>query len=226
MDLDRIYAWRFRGVDRRAKIEVWTVLARWLARKLGHPRVVLDPAAGACEFINAVDAAERWAVDMGDQVRELADPGVVTHVGLIQHARLPAAHFDGIFVSNFLEHLDGPAACADFLERMHALLVPGGRIVVMGPNFRCCPREYFDFADHVLILTEKSAAEQLHGAGFDVLEVHARFLPLTFRGRSVPRNWVVAAYLAMPFAWRLFGKQFLLVAQKPRVSPAPAARLS
>jgi hypothetical protein len=131
-----------------------------------------------------------------------------------------------VFVSNFLEHLDGPESCAAFLEQMHALLVPGGRIVVMGPNFRACPREYFDFADHTLILTERSAAEHLHAAGFELLEIHARFLPLSFRGQLPARDWVVATYLAMPFVWRFFGKQFLLVAEKPRVSPAPAPRLS
>jgi SAM-dependent methyltransferase len=226
VDYDRIYAYRFRGVDPRIKSAVWTVIARWITRKLGNPSVVLDPAAGACEFINAVPARERWAVDLGRQVRELAGEGVRVSVGNVADVELPAGHFEGVFVSNFLEHLDGPEACASFLEKMHRVLVPGGRIVVMGPNFRCCPREYFDFADHVLILTEQSAAEQLYAAGFELREVHARFLPLTFRGRNPPRDWVVGLYLAMPFAWRFFGKQFLLVAEKPRVSPAPVARIS
>ena len=226
MNYDRIYAWRFRDVDPRAKRAVWTVLARWLSRKLGNAAIVLDPAAGACEFINAVPSRERWAVDMGTQVRELAAEGVRASVGRIAEVDLPAAHFEGVFVSNFLEHLEGPEACAAFLERMHALLVPGGRIVVMGPNFRCCPREYFDFADHVLVLTEQSAAEQLYAAGFELLEVHARFLPVTFRGRRVPPPWAIRAYLALPFAWRFFGKQFLLVAEKPLVSPGPVSRIS
>jgi SAM-dependent methyltransferase len=226
LDYDRIYAYRFRGVDPRAKIAVWAVLSRWLAKKLGNPSVVLDPAAGACEFINTVPVKERWAVDMGGQVITLAGENVRAFVGSIADVDLPAAHFEGVFVSNFLEHLPDPEACAKFLERMHALLVPGGRIVVMGPNFRCCPREYFDFADHTLILTEKSAVEHLYAAGFEIVEVHARFLPLSFRGRIPARAWMVSAYLALPFAWRLLGKQFLLVAQKPRVSSAPVSRIS
>jgi hypothetical protein len=226
VNYDRIYAYRFKDVSRQVKVEVWATLARWIAKKLGNPAIVLDPAAGACEFINSVPASERWAVDMGQQVLTLAGEGVRAQVGRIADVELPAGRFEGVFVSNFLEHLDGPEACAAFLEKMHALMAPGGRIVVMGPNFRCCPREYFDFADHILVLTEKSAAEQLFAAGFELLEVHARFMPLTFQGQRPPRNWVISAYLALPFAWRFFGKQFLLVAQKPRVSPAPVSRLS
>ncbi len=226
MDYDRIYTYRFRGIDPREKLAVWTVLSRWLAKKLGNPSIVLDPAAGACEFINTVPAHERWAVDMGAQVRTLAADGVRAFVGKIDDIELPQAHFEGVFVSNFLEHLPDPQACATFLERMHALLVPGGRIVVMGPNFRACPREYFDFADHTLVLTEKSAAEQLFAAGFEIVEIHTRFLPLSFRGSIPFRDWVVSVYLSMPFAWRFFGKQFLLVAEKPRVSSAPVSRIS
>lgn len=226
MDYDRIYAYRFRGVDPRSKLAVWSVISRWLARKLGNPAIVLDPAAGACEFINTVPARERWAVDMGAQVRTLAADGVKALVGRNGDVGLPRTHFEGVFVSNFLEHLPDAEACAKFLEEMNEVLVPGGRIVIMGPNFRCCPREYFDFADHALILTERSAAEQLFAAGFDIVEVHARFLPLTFRGKIPFRNWVVSTYLSMPFVWPFFGKQFLLVAEKPRVSPAPIERLS
>jgi SAM-dependent methyltransferase len=226
LDSDRIYADRCRGVDPRAKLAVWAVLSHWLARKLGNPSSVLDPAAGACEFINTVPARERWAVDMGGQVRTLAAEGVRAFVGRVSDVELPAAHFEGVFVSNFLEHLPNPEACARFLEQMHALLVPGGRIVVMSPNFRHCVREYFDFADHSLILTEWSAAEQLYAAGFEIVEIHPRFMPLTFRARIPLRPWIVSAYLSMPFAWRFFGKQFLLVAEKPRVSPAPVSRLS
>lgn len=226
MNYDRIYSYRFRGVDPRAKIAAWSVISRWLVHKLGNPSIVLDPAAGACEFINTLPARERWAVDMGEQVLTLAAENVRAFVGNISDVELPAAHFEGVFVSNFLEHLPDAEACARFLEKMNALLVPGGRIVVMGPNFRCCPREYFDFADHALILTERSAAEQVYAAGFEIVEIHPRFLPLTFRGRVRFPTWVVSAYLSMPFAWRFFGKQFLLVAQKPRVSPAPVSRIS
>jgi hypothetical protein len=226
MNYDRIYQYRFRDVDRRTKIATWRILARFLARKLGDPAIVLDPAAGACEFINAVPARERWAIDMGEQVQSLAEPSVKAFVGRNTDVDLPASHFDAVFVSNFLEHLADPLEVAAFLERMHGALAPGGRIGVMGPNFRCCPRQYFDFADHTVILTEKSVAEHLYAAGFELREVHARFLPVTFGGRLPINDFLVKAYLSMPFAWRFFGGQFLLIAEKPSVSSAPTPRLS
>jgi len=226
MNYDRIYQYRFRDVDRRKKIATWKILARFLAKKLGNPAVVLDPAAGACEFINAVPARERWAIDMGDQVRSLAEPSVKALVGRNTAVELPASYFDAVFVSNFLEHLADQGEVAAFLEQMHGTLAPGGRIAVMGPNFRCCPRQYFDFADHTVILTEKSVAEHLYAAGFELCEVHARFLPVTFGGRLPINGFLVKAYLNMPFAWRFFGGQFLLIAEKPSVSSAPTPRLS
>ena len=51
-------------------------------------------------------------------------------------ADLPHEHFDAIFVSNFLEHLPSQDAVAAFLEKMLRCTAPGGRIAVMGPNFR------------------------------------------------------------------------------------------
>jgi hypothetical protein len=33
----------------------------------------------------------------------------------------------------------------------------------MGPNFKYCYKEYFDFADHSVILSELGVAEHLYG---------------------------------------------------------------
>jgi hypothetical protein len=226
MNYDRIYQYRFRGVERAKKIATWKILARFVGEKLGNAQIVLDPAAGACEFINAVPARERWAVDMGEQVRTLAESGVRSIVGMNTQVELPKNHFEGVFVSNFLEHLASQVEVAAFLERMFEVTAVGGRIAVMGPNFRACHREYFDFADHTVVLTERAVAEHLYAAGFELVEVHPRFLPVSF-GAGLPVNdFLVKTYLKLPFAWRFFGKQFLLVAEKPRVSRAPTQRLS
>lgn len=226
MNYDRIYQYRFRNVDRSKKVAVWKLLADYISERLGRPEIVLDPAAGACEFINAVPARERWAVDMGEQVTALAAPGVRALHGRNDAVNLPANHFDGVFVSNFLEHLGSQQEVAAFLEHMYTVLKPGGRIGVMGPNFSASHREYFDFADHTVVLTENAVAEHVYGAGFDVAAVHPRFLPMSF-GSGLPVNdFLVKTYLKMPFAWRFFGKQFFVVGQRPLVSSAPKPRLS
>jgi len=215
MDLDRIYAYRFRNVDQTKRDMVWKELAQFMFRKLGRPERVMDPAAGMCEFINNVPSNERWAVDMnGPFLRTHAQEGVKQVVADTLKADLPKDHFDGIFVSNFLEHLNSQEEVATFLTKMHGHLRKGGRIAIMGPNFKYVFSEYFDFADHTVILSELGVAEHLYGAGFEVETIHPRFLPLSFRGRLPVNRLLVKAFLAMPWAWRSFGKQFLLIGRK------------
>lgn len=215
MDLDRIYAYRFQGVDQRKRTMVWSELARYLHAAMGAPDTVLDPAAGMCEFINQVPSAERWAVDMnGPFLQQHAEPGIRQVVANTLTADLPQDHFDGVFISNFLEHLNSQEEVASFLGKMRSHLKPGGRIAIMGPNFKYAYREYFDFADHTVILSELGVAEHLHGTGFHVESIVPRFLPLSFRGGLPVNRFLIRAYLSMPFAWRFFGRQFLLIARK------------
>jgi hypothetical protein len=92
---------------------------------------------------------------------------------------------------------------------------PGGRIAVLGPNFRYCHREYFDCCDHRVVLTERSAEEHLYGAGFEIQRVYKRFLPFSFGGRVPTHPALVRAYLHARPAWSLLGKQFLVIAARP-----------
>jgi SAM-dependent methyltransferase len=215
MNFDRIYEYRFRGIDEAKKKVTWEEIARFIYERLGRPQSILDPAAGKCELINAIASKEKWAVDLNDYfIRKYAAPDVRLVVGDIFRVDLPADHFDAVFISNFLEHLHSQEEVAALLEKMYRCIRPGGRIAIMGPNFRYTYRSYFDFADHTVILTELGLAEHLYGAGFAIDRIHPRFLPLSFRGGIPVSRWLVKTYLALPLAWRLMGKQFLLVATK------------
>ena len=114
----------------------------------------------------------------------------------IMDADLPADYFDGVWVSNFLEHLPDQNAVADLLGKLHAAMTVGGRIAIMGPNFKYCQREYFDCADHTVILTHLAAAEHLYAAGFEIESVAPRFLPFSFRGVLPPSPRLTRAYLS------------------------------
>ncbi len=214
MNYQRLYEYRFRGIDQRRRDDVWVALAPMLHELLGRPERVLDPAAGRCEFINAVPAAERWAVDAVAYEEGIAREGTRLIVSEIMEADLPRDYFGGVWVSNFLEHLLSQEAVAAFLERMRECVAPGGRIAVMGPNFRYCAREYFDFADHTVVLTERGVEEHLYAAGFEIREVHPQFLPYTFTGSLPSHPALVRAYLRFPLAWRILGKQFLVIAER------------
>jgi Methyltransferase domain len=221
MDYQRLYEYRFRNVAQNRREDVWAAVAPMLYEQLNRPVRVLDPAAGRCEFINAVPSTERWAVDAVAYGEGIAREGTRLIVSDIMEADLPAEYFGGVFVSNFLEHLPTQEAVSAFLARMRDCMAPGGRIAIMGPNFRYCAEEYFDYADHTVILTERGVEEHLYAAGFAIVAVHPQFLPYTFSGRLPSHPALVRAYLRFPLAWRLLGKQFLVIAERAGSSELP-----
>jgi SAM-dependent methyltransferase len=218
INYERMYAWRFHDVNQSGRQAVWQEIARYVHRRMGAPERVLDPAAGRGEFITAVPAAERWGVDLiGHGVPQSS--GVKMIITDIMAADIPVGYFDGVFVSNFLEHLPDQNAVATVLGKLYSSLEPGGRIAIIGPNFRYCTREYFDCADHTVILSHIAVTEHLYAAGFDVTAVSAQFLPYSFRGLLPPSPVLTRIYLRTPALWRLLGKQFLVLGRKPLVNP-------
>lgn len=214
INYQRLYEYRLRDVDQPARQAVWREIARYVYRRMGEPARVLDPGAGRCEFINAIPAAERWAVDMLDSA-DYRDTGVKAVTGSVLDAELPTGHFDGVFVSNMLEHLPTQETVGLVLGRLNGWMEPGGTVAVLGPNFRYCMGEYFDCADHTLALTHVAVTEHLYAAGFEIGAVIPRFLPYSFRGMLPASPGLARAYLKMPALWQLLGKQFLVLASKP-----------
>lgn len=215
IDYERIYSFRFQGVDQSEKDLVWRRIARWIHGAMGAPKSIIDPAAGSLEFLKFVPSAEKWGVDlMRPDAQALAAAQIKFVHGNIFDVELPAGHFDGAFMSNFLEHLHSPEQIFGLFKKLHAAMRPGGTIAIMGPNFKYCSKEYFDCADHRLILTEVSVAELLYAAGFTISRSIPRFLPYSFRSRFPKAAWLTDLYLNMPFVWPLFGRQFLMLAKK------------
>ena len=217
MNLERIYNYRFKNVNANKKQIVWQEISHFIYKKLNRPVRVLDPAAGMCEFINNVPSKEKWAIDLNREfLSKYAALEVKKVIGDCLNIVLPEDYFDAVFISNFLEHLNSQETVAFLLEKIYLSLRKGGRIAIMGPNFKYSYKEYFDFADHTLILTEVGLAEHLYGAGFNIVEIHSKFLPLSFRSNSLlPINkFLINSYLKVPFAWKFLGKQFLLIAEK------------
>ena len=181
---------------------------------MGSPQTVLDPAAGRGEFIGSIAAAERWAVDEVAYAEAEQTEGVKVVTSSIMDADLPNEHFDGVFASNFLEHLYDQEAIAQFLEKMRESMKPGGRIAIMGPNYRYCAKEYWDCADHYVALTHVAIAEHLYAAGFEPQRIIPRYLPYSFRGILPPSPRLTGLYLKAPLAWKLLGKQFLVIGRR------------
>jgi hypothetical protein len=108
--LKTLYANRFDHKQRRAKNAMWKVLIdSFLQAHVGRNNRVLDIAGGYCEFINQVEAREKFLIDLNPDAQDFADPDVkVLHLDILSDINenlLPFAYFDAIFVSNFFEHL-------------------------------------------------------------------------------------------------------------------------
>jgi SAM-dependent methyltransferase len=216
-DLKALYRKRFSEREQAAKDRVWEVLCRhYLQRHVPADAVVLDLACGYGEFVRHIVARRRIAVDLNPDSRDRLSPPIEFHLAAADKLDfLPDGSIDVCFTSNFLEHLPSKAVVLDVLHEVRRVLRPGGRFVAMQPNIRYAYAEYWDFFDHYTALSHVSAAEAFALAGFDVVELIDRFMPFSTKS-SIPKHpALVRAYLAFPPAWRILGKQFLIVGQKP-----------
>lgn len=214
-ELQQIYGTRFAGRT-EYRTEVWRVLASYFGQWVPSTGAVLDLGAGYCEFINNVTAGEKFAMDLNPDVHKRTARGVnVLQQDCSEPWPIEEGSLDVVFTSNFLEHLPNKPAVRTVLSHAYKSLKPGGRLIAMGPNIKYVPGAYWNFFDHYVELTELSLAEALKSCGFDIEEMVGRFLPYTMSdGRQYP-TWMLRLYLAMPAAWTIFGKQFLVVGQKP-----------
>lgn len=213
--LDAVYGRRFDDAEEEAKGALWDEVTRHLQRFIDPGSVVLDVACDRGHFINAVRARERWATDLRDVSVHLdRDVNFVQADGLALPDVLPSAHFDVVFMSNYLEHLPSGVAVVEQFRVVHELLRPGGRTIVLQPNIRLVGGRYWDFIDHTVALTERSLVEAAELAGLTVDRTIVRFLPYTTKSRLPQSRRLVRAYLACRPAWLLLGKQTLFIAKR------------
>jgi SAM-dependent methyltransferase len=215
--LEAMYRRRFESAY-AGRREVWrTLIGGWFSRYLDGVESVLDLGCGWGLFINQVDVANRFAIDANPDARARLDPAVeLVSQEAAQRWPLPDASLDLVFTSNFLEHLPDRDAISTALGEARRCLRPHGRVVCLGPNIRYMPGHYWDYFDHLIPLTDRSLAEAVEVSGFRVEEQIPRFLPWTMTGKSAPPAFAIRAYLRLRPLWPLIGRQFLVVASKPR----------
>jgi SAM-dependent methyltransferase len=207
---DRYFATRYTEDVRRAP--VWRHIVHYLARWIPPNADVLELGAGYCDFSNAVVARSRIAVDQDPTFAHYAAPGVRTIVGACDDLNaVDTASVDVVFASNLFEHLERPFLLKTLAE-VRRVLRPTGRLVLVQPNFRLCPRQYFDDYTHVAVFTDRSLPDLLETAGFERRHVEGRFLPLTMKSRLSFGHRLVPLYLRLP--WRPLAGQMLVIADR------------
>ena len=213
-DLQQLYETRFARQSEYRK-RVWEALAPFFSRWISAEGAVLDLGCGWCEFINALACRRKFAMDLNPDAERHVLPGITLLQQDCSEAwQLDKESLDVVFTSNFFEHLPSKSALEKTLLEAQRTLKAGGRLIAMGPNIKYLPGTYWDFIDHHLPLTELSILELMNKCGFDAELCMARFLPYTMsNGRQYP-IWMLRLYLAVPFLWRFWGKQFLVVGRK------------
>jgi ubiquinone/menaquinone biosynthesis C-methylase UbiE len=145
---------------------------------------------------------------LSDDTPEFATAGVKVIKGMSTDlSSFKDASIDVCFMSNFLEHLHFRQDIMVTLSEVFRVLKPGGKILILQPNIRYLYKEYWDFFDHHIPLSDKSLVEALQIAGFSIAEVIDRFLPYTTKSKIPQSRWLVRLYLKVPFVWKIIGKQ-------------------
>lgn len=214
--LQEMYQSRFDPAAQAAKDRIWHVLcSQFFSKYVDRGDTVVDIGAGYCEFINHIECKQKIAVDLNPDVRTRANSDVrVINESCTSISSLPDGSADCVFMSNFLEHLPDKALVLETLKESHRILRSGGRVIVLQPNIRFVGGEYWDFFDHHTPLTDRSLSEAVDLAGFRVTTCIDRFLPYTTKSRLPKSPAMVSLYLRVPLAWRLLGKQALVVGTK------------
>lgn len=204
---------RFQYDPRRLK--VWKVLASYLQRWVARDGALLEMGAGYGEFSREITAGEKWALDMNPALTRFWGDSVHP---LIQSALDPLPIESGtlstVFASNFFEHFTLEQG-ADILAEIRRVLKPGGRLIVVQPNFRLEPRRYFDDYTHRTAYTDNGFQDFLLASGYRIVHSEPRFTPFSMKSRIPTAEWLIRLYLSLP--WRPMAGQFLFVAEKEMV---------
>jgi SAM-dependent methyltransferase len=201
---------RFAYDPRRAA--PWRAIAGYLQRWVDSEGNLLELGAGYGEFSKSIRAAHKWALDNNPALIEYWGDEITP---VIQQAceALPLASgsMGTVFASNFFEHFTQDEG-RQILSEAWRVLRPGGRLMVVQPNFRLEPGRYFDDYTHKTIYTDVGFRDFLEAQGWTIEHVEPRFTPFSVKSRFPTAEWLVRLYLASPV--RPLAGQFLVVAQR------------
>ena len=218
-ELNELYKIRFARNQLKRKNDIWVIITSFLQQFIKSTDFVIDVGCGYGEFINNISAGRKIAIDLNRESKRFINKGIFfkSGGGLKDLNKLKdiRSKVDIVFTSNFLEHLPSKKHLDDFLGEIFNSLKPGGKYIVIGPNIRYVPHMYWDYYDHHIPLSHLSLSEALRLRGFKIQLCIDRFLPFTINGKLPTHPFFVSIYLKNPWAWKILGKQFFIVAEKP-----------
>lgn len=180
---------------------VWREIIRGIRRDAGKPATVVELGAGYCDFINQFPATRKIAFDLNPEMKAFASVDVDFRVD--NTLSLPGVgdrSVDLVFASNFLEHL-GKSEVHLVLSNIQRVLRPGGRLILIQPNYRLCSKNYFDDKTHKTIFSDENIVDYITAHKLNIVKIVPGFLPFSMAS-SAPK-------------WPLFVRLYLLSPVKP-----------
>jgi len=192
---------------------VWKEIVAYLDEYIPTDATVVDLGAGYCDFINAVKAKRRVAIDISDESVNYCHPDVEFHrSSVLDLSALADASVNVVHASNLLEHFDDDDLGV-LIAEVYRILAPNGRLILLQPNYRLAYKYYFDDYTHKKVWTHVSLRDFLTANRFTAVADHARFLPFSMKssGAMPVIPIVIRAYIHSP--WKPFAGQMLLISQ-------------
>jgi len=196
--------------------KVWKILTKGFFQALIPKEAsLLDLGVGYGEFINNIEANEKFAMDLNPRAKNFLNKDVV-FINQNCAEKWPVAEnsLDAIFSSNFFEHLESKGQVQLVIEQAYRGLKPNGMLVLVGPNIKHTKGRYWDVWGHHVPMTEKSVSELLKIYNFKIVKCIPKFLPYAMGSTRPLPLFFLPWYLKAPFLWKILGKQFLIVAKK------------
>lgn len=214
--LQSLYRIRFNSNEVEKRDKIWKVLCLdFFNRYIDLNSKVLDLGSGYGHFINNVCGLKKFALDINPDCSKYLKKEIhFLNINVMNIESHKIDSFDVIFISNFLEHLSSKKELEQLLDKIWEVLSPDGRILILGPNIKYLAGAYWDFYDHHIPLTHNSLCEILRLKGFKIESCFKKFLPYTTKGKLPLTPLLVKMYLKIPLLWKLFGKQFFVIAKK------------
>jgi len=219
MDNQRIYNNRF--ADKKAledKNKIWQILCKYFFQKyIPKDSLLIDIAAGYCEFINNIESKEKIAFDLNPDLKQFANEDVlaVNNSFFELNNYLQGKKADVFFASNVLEHLESKEQVIESIKICSDNLKKGGHLLILQPNIKYVKGAYWDFIDHKVALTDKSLIEAAVMCNLKLRVNYPRFLPYTTKSKFPQYPWFVWLYLKlMPISGFFLGQQSFLVFEK------------
>ena len=174
------YQWQNKsGFKKKMSVVLQFVIRRGLVALPGQR--LLDVGCGNGKFLLIADKLGMVAVGVDKYATTTNDelpPGVTIHKQSIVDPIISNEQFDVITLNHVLEHVPDPSV---LLQDLHALLKPGGRIIIQVPNGSSFHSKLFgrffhgiDAPRHTYIFSKKHILTLLNKTGLSVFDTYFR----------------------------------------------------